>query len=386
MNKKEITEIKKQFTPERTSIDRICGCYVDGEKNKRMELAELFLTLPEEEVFKYCEIFKKTLSGTIGKNLLNMEFPLEQEMPDGRQHFLMALRSSGLKDDALLEQFYDQVIENYIYGENYLILLIHAVYDIPGKSTSNEEMFDASDEVFDFILCSICPVNLSKAGLCYNPEKNNIEGRVRDWLIDPPAKGFLFPAFHDRSTDIHSLLYYSKQPEVLQEDLINNVLGCRLPMSAKGQLETFQNVFTETLGEDCDYETILNLHENLHEWMEEAKESPDPVELTGRDVKVLLEQSGAPDEKIQNFEEEFQEIVGENQTFLASNLTAAKKVRIETPEIVIQVSPERMDLVETKIIDGKKCLVIPVDDYIEVNGINVLTMKKEKKETEKTEE
>ena len=163
------------------------------------------------------------------------------------------------------------------------------------------------------------------------------------------------------------------------------MLGCRLPMSAKGQLETFQNVITETLGEDCDYETIRNLHENLHEWMEEAKESPDPVELTGRDVKILLEQSGAPDEKIQNFEEEFQEIVGENQTFLASNLTAVKKVHIETPDVVIQVSPERMDLVETKMIDGKKCLVIPVDDYIEVNGIQALTMKSQKKQKEETE-
>ena len=157
-------------------------------------------------------------------------------------------------------------------------------------------------------------------------------------------------------------------------------------MSAKGQLETFQNVITETLGDECDYETVRNLHENLNGLIEEAKESPEPVELTGRDVKVLLEQSGASDEKIQNFEQEFKEIAGENQTFLASNLTAARKIHIETPDVVIQVSPERMDLVETKMIDGKKCLVIPVDDYIEVNGISVLTMKNQKKQKEEIEE
>ena len=77
MNKKEISEIKKQFSPNNCAITRICGCYVDGEKNKKTELKEAFLSLSEEEMFKYFEIFKKTLSGTIGKNLINMEFPLE---------------------------------------------------------------------------------------------------------------------------------------------------------------------------------------------------------------------------------------------------------------------------------------------------------------------
>lgn len=375
MNKKEVLEIRKQFNPQKATIDRICGCYVDGEKNKKMELAKTFLTMPEEEVHKYCDIFRKTLSGTIGKNMLNMEFPLKEEDVDGTQHFLMALRETKLKDDGLLEEFYDKVIEHYIYGENYLILLIHAAYDVPGKGTDNLSMDDASDEVYDFILCSICPVNLTKAGLCYNPQKNNIEDRIRDWIIDPPAKGFLFPAFNDRSTDIHEILYYSKQPEVLQEDFIDQVLGCQMPLTAGGQLETFNTLLAETLGDDCDYETVKKLHENLNGLLEENEESPDPVELTGRDVKVLLEQSGAPDEKIQEFEEGFKEIAGEDQTFLATNLANTRKFHIETPDVVINVNPQRMDLVQTRIIEGQKCLVIPVDERIEVNGVNVRTMK-----------
>ena len=168
MNKKEISEIKKQFTPDNCAITRICGCYVDGEKTKKTELTDAFLSLPEEERFKYFEIFRKTLSGTIGKNLLNMDFPTDSEMPGGGQHFLLKLRTSHLEDPNLLEEFYDKIIETYDYGENYLILLIHALYDIPGKSSDNLEMFDASDEVYDFILCSICPVKLSKAGLSYD--------------------------------------------------------------------------------------------------------------------------------------------------------------------------------------------------------------------------
>ena len=198
MNKKEISEIKKQFTPENCSLTRICGCYVDGEKNKKTELKEAFLSLSEEEMFKYFEIFRKSLSGTIGKNLMNMEFPLEQETEGGTQHFLMKLRESKLTDDALVESFYDKIIENYDYPENYYIILIHGVYDIPGKSSDGAEMFDASDEIYEHIMCCICPVKLSKAGLCYNAETNSIQDRIRDWIVELPDVAFLFPQFNDR--------------------------------------------------------------------------------------------------------------------------------------------------------------------------------------------
>lgn len=192
MNKKEILEIRKQFTPANCAITRICGCYVDHEKNKKLESKDAFLSLPEEEAFKYFDIFKKTLSGTVGKNMLNMEFPIDAEMPGGTQEFLLKLRNSKLEDDMLLEEFYDKVIATYEYAENYYIILIHAMYDIPGKTSDDLEMFDASDEVYEYLLMSICPVSLSKAGLCYNAEDNRIEDRIRDWIVDMPDKGSCF--------------------------------------------------------------------------------------------------------------------------------------------------------------------------------------------------
>ena len=184
MNKKEVSEIKKQFTPANCAITRICGCYVNGEKEKKSTFKEAFLSLPEEEMFKYFDILRKTLSGSIGKNLMNMEFPLDTEMEGGTQEFLLRLRNSRLTDDVLLDAFYDRIIESYDYAEHYLILLIHAAYDVPGKSSDNAEMFDASDEVYDYILCSICPVNLSKPGLSYDTEQNNFHDRIRDWIVD----------------------------------------------------------------------------------------------------------------------------------------------------------------------------------------------------------
>ena len=156
MNKKEVTEIKKLFTKERCCLNRLCGCYVDADKNKVVEFKEAFLSLPEEEIYKYLDIFRKSLSGTLGKNLLNMEFPLEQEMGEGTQKSLLALRDSELKDDAMLDAFYDRIIETYYHPENYLILLVHGSYDIPMKTSDGLEMDDASDYIYNFVLCCLC--------------------------------------------------------------------------------------------------------------------------------------------------------------------------------------------------------------------------------------
>ena len=375
MNKKEVLEIRKQFTPANCAITRICGCYVDHEKNKRLQTKDAFLSLPEEDAFKYFDIFKKTMSGTIGRNMLNMEFPLDAEMPGGNQDFLMKLRASKLEDDMLLEAFYDNIIESYVYEENYYIVLIHAMYDIPGRSSDDIEMFDASENVYEYLLCSICPVSLSKPGLSYDTQDNRIHDRIRDWIVEMPDKGFLFPAFNDRDTDIHSVLYYTKKSEDLQEEMIDNVLGARIPMSADTQKETFQMLIEDTLGEEGDYETVRNIHETLNDMIEEHKEEPEPLALDKTDVKKIFEQSGVPSEKMEEFDKNFEETAGERTSLLAANIAESRKFNIETPDVVIKVNPERMDLVETRVIDGRPCLVIAVDHHIEVNGINVRTMK-----------
>ena len=371
MNKKEILEIRRQFTPENCAITRICGCYVDHEKEKKSELKKAFLSLPEEEAFKYFDIFRHTLSGTLGKNMINMEFPLEQELSGGTQEFLLKLRDSRLEDDLLVEEFYDKVIESYDYPENYYIILIHAVYDVPGKASDGEEMFDASDTVYEHLMCSICPVNLSKAGLSYNAHTNNIEDRIRDWVVDMPVKGFLFPAFTDRASNVHQVLYYSKTPEELSPDFISNVLGSEIPLSAGDQKTSFQAIVSDTLGTSCDYETIRNIHDNLKEMLEEAKEAPEPLELSRPDIKRLLERSGASEEQMSAFDREFEDVMGEQKTVLASNIASTRTFQIETPDVIVKVNPERSDLVETREIDGRRCLVIAIDDHLEVNGIEI---------------
>lgn len=374
MNKKEVLEIRKQYKPESCAITRICGCYVNGNKEIVAQSKDAFLSLPDEEIFKYLTIFRQTLSGTIGKNLINMEFPIEQEMPGGTQEFLLQLRDSKLQNDRLLEDFYQKIIENYNYGENYYIILIHVAYDIPGRATDGSEMFDASDEVYEYILCSICPVHLSKEGLCYNPETNHMENRVRDWLVEAPEKGFLFPAFNDRSTDIHSILYSSRQAENLQPEFIENALGCTFPMSAGSQKNTFQSVVMNTLGEECDYDVIRTIHDNLNEIIEETKQSPEPPVLTKPELKRLLANSGVTEKRMETFDSNFDHIAGEKAEFLVPNIAETRKFSIETPDIVIKVNPERADLVETRTINGRQCLVIEMNDQVEVNGVRIRTI------------
>ncbi len=374
MNKKEVAEIKRLFHPDRTPVTRVCGCYVDGEKNKKTKLKEAFLSLPEEEMFKYFDIFRKTLSGTIGRNLLDMEFPLTQEAGGGSQEYLMKLKNSQLKDDELLDEFYDKVIETFLYPENYYIVLIHCAYDIPKKATDGMEMFDASDDVYEFLLCSICPVKLTKPGLCYNEDTNSIEQRIRDWFVEPPVTGFLFPAFTDRNTDIHSILYYSKNPDELNADFARLLLGCELPLSAASQKETFNALVSETLQGECTYETVKTIHETLNGLLEERRDDPEPVALDKNDVKRLLSENGASEETLEHFDEEFEQVGGGSQTALyVSNVVNTRRFEIRTPDITIQVKPDRADLIETRIIDGRPYFVIPADDSVEVNGIPVCT-------------
>ncbi len=371
MNKKEIAEIRRLFTEKRCAITKICGCYVNADKEKAATFENTFLSLDQEELFKYFEILKKSLSGTIGRNLLNMEFPLASEEAGGTQANLLALRNSHLEDEDLLSSFYDRVIESFETPDHYLILLFHQVYDIPGRTGDHEELFDGSEEIYDHIICAICPVNLDKPALTYDGEEHNFHSRMRDWVVDKPEVSFLFPAFNDRQTDLHSILYYTKKPDAPHDELIDALLGAQRPLTAGVQKDVFTDLVEETLGEDMSFELARGLHEQLHELAEQAKESPDPVALGPGEVKNLLELSGATAEQLDTFDQLYEDTVGPREQLMASNIMSTRKYEVQTPDVTVSVSADRPDLVEKRIIDGRPCLVIPITDEVHVNGIRV---------------
>lgn len=371
MTRKEINEIKSQYTLQDCGILKLRGCYVDGEKNKVTKLEETFLNLPEEEKHKYFDIFKKTLSGTPGKNLLDMRFNADAYSDDGTRTKLFALRDSELKDDALLDEFYDRVITSYNYPGNYIILLINQAYDVPGRTLDGIDMDDASDEVYSYILCSICHVTLSKPGLGYQEDTNEFHDLRQFHMVDVPDIGFLFPAFNDRSEDPDSVLFYTKDADDFQHSFLSYVLDCAVPMPAADQKETFTNLVTETLGEECDYETIKNIHDNLNEMIAESKGSPQPAMLDKTSARELLEKSGVREERLENFEEHFEMAAGDDGRLMASNVAAVRTFEVKTPDVVVKVKPDKTDLVKTMVIGDKQCIVIEIDEHLEVNGICV---------------
>lgn len=375
MNKKEISEIKKQFTPANCSITHICGCYVNAEKEIITQFKKAFLSLPEEDAFKYFEIFKKSLSGKIGKNLHNLGFPLKEEAKDGKQDFLMQLRESQLKDENLLSEAYERIIQSYDCAGNFIIVLIHGIYDIPGKGVDGRTMFDSSDEIYDHILCCICPMTLAKPGLAYNEKEQCIKNRERDWVVDMPDCAFLFPAFNDRSTDIHAALYYTKKGTQLQEQIISELLGCDVPLTCDTQKELFQTLVEEVAGDSMDIETAKALNDNLMEYAEEQKMSAEPSPLTKETIRDILTASSLPDENMERFDDVFDGLADEKTAIEPQNVVNEAKFEVKTGSWCIQTSPEEAQALKMRYVDGRRCLVIELDDGVTVNGINITAIK-----------
>lgn len=369
-------EIKKRLKKEGCTFTRMCGCYVDGEHNRVTRLGKTFLNLDEEEFFKYLELAKKVLSGTLGNNLLELEFPLSEEEQGGRQQFLLGLRESKLKNEELLERFYDLIIDHYDYVGNYLILIFHDAYDVPLK-TKDRRSLDESEEIYEYLLCAICPVTLSKPGLGYLEQSNEIGLRLRDWIVGVPDTGFVFPAFTERSTDIHATLFYTKNVKEPPEELIEGVLGCSKKMTAAEQKEVFRSFLEDSLGEECSYETVKEIHDKIQEKIADStlppnkEEEPEQMELSKDSIREILNASGVSEEKVTQAELEYDKKIGNAQLF-AQNVIDQRKFEVKTYDVVLHVKPEKASQIKSQVIDGKKCLVIPMDadENINVNGIH----------------
>ena len=386
MIKKEINEIKSLFdTIQDCGIQRLAGCYVNGDKTKVKTFNETFYNLPEEEMYKYLEIFRKTLSGTPGKNLLDMQFvDAESESDEKGRGLLNKLRLSELADEAFLDKFYDSVIENYNFVGNYLILLICQNYDVPGITTDGIEMDDASEEVYRYILCSICPMKLTKPGLGFDDDLGEIHTLRQIFAVELPDNGFLFPAFNDRSTDDNAILYSSRKADVLQDVFLEKVLDVSATLPAKQQKEGFTEFVTEVLGDESSFETVLAIQENLKETVNNKKSEAEgeTVFLDKQSMRNVFEKSGVSEEKLSTFDKKFDDqfdmkktdyapTVKVEEKLFADNVAPVRNFEVRNKNMLLRVSSKHTDIIDTRVIDGKKCLVIELTDDLTVNGIPV---------------
>ncbi|MBO5371639.1 MAG: DUF4317 domain-containing protein [Lachnospiraceae bacterium] len=417
MNKKDVLEIKRRFKKEECTFTRMCGCYVDGSRNRVVEFGETFLNLEDEEFYKYLEIARKTLSGTIGNNLLELEFPLAEESVGGRQQFLMGLRSSALQNDELLERFYDLIIENYDYAGNYLILVFHDAYDVMTKTSDNNKL-DESEEVYEYLLCAICPVVLSKPGLGYLENDNRIGPRIRDWVVGAPESGFIFPAFTDRSTDIHSVMCYHKNAKAPHAELMEGALGCNAKRTAAEQKQVLEDIVKNAFGgdEDASREVFYDIQQGLSEMASENdNDENEPVRLTAKNIGEIMAESNIPKGAAAMIEEayleEFQDDAPVLENLIDSKVVeAAGKLKqekelvqkveileqqledtrlmagipsnseeaptgdIKTYDVILRVKPEKASQIKSQMINGQKCLVIPMEEneHAAINGVNTV--------------
>lgn len=404
MNKKEVAEIKRRLKKESCTIQHMCGCYVDAEKNKLVTFSQKFLNLEEDEFYKYLEIAGKALSGTLGNNLLELEFPIDEEAVGGRQQILMALRASKLEDDALLDTYYDLIIDSYDYVGNYLITLYYDVYDVPLKGT-DELAMDESDEVYEYLLCCICPVALSKPGLGYLEGEHRIGARIRDWVVGPTDTAFLFPAFNGRATDIHSTLVYTKNAKEPHAEFWANGLGCGTKRTATQKRDAFENMVVQTLGPDDEgtKDTVLDVQQNLNDFILVEKEKVDkdePILLDGEMITEILTDAGISEPKAEkitaSYESFFEDTLPDAQELLDAKAIKNNEVRVEKKQlqekvvdltkkledagvitsdgtdidVVVKVTPEKVEEIHTAFVDGKRCLVIPMkeDEEAKING------------------
>ena len=374
MNQKEVSELRRRFKPEKSAISRIYGCYVNSSREIISYLDAPLGTMPEEEAEKYLGLLKKALSGTLGRNLIDIVFSTRQVADSEEHRLLTALRDCQLKDSALRQSFYEKLIGALELEEsNYLILLAHDVYDVPHRA--KDDTVDGSDTVFSYFVCCVCPVKEGKPELGYFSGDNEFHTCTPCRVVAPPELGFLFPAFDDRAANLYNALFYARKPDQLHQEVIDAVFHTEPPMSAAEQREAFQGALTDALGEACSMEVAQAVHEGLRERILRHKEEkdPEPLTISPGEVGALLADCGVGEDKVSAFLAQCGERFGEGAVLSPANLIDSGKFELKTAAATLSVDPEQSYLVERRTIDGRNYLLIPVEGDVELNGFGVRT-------------
>lgn len=373
MNEREIAEIRRRFRPDRSNITHVRGCYVNEKKEIVSEFYQSIALLSQTESEELLTILKRTLSGTVGKNLIDITFDTQQVVDSDEHRLLMALRGSSLHDTDATHLFFQRAIQSLALEGSYLILLTCDTYDVPYKGKDGEDFEDASSEVYSYILCSVCPVKLTKPALSFHAHENAFCHLSTDWVVSPPELGFLFPAFDDRSTNLYNALYYCKSTAENYGEFVDAVFHAPVPMPAAAQKETFQSILSQSLEEDCRYEVVQAVQDQLCGMIEEHKQSRarEPLVLSRQDVCRVLTDCGVSENHAAAFSQHCGEAFGPDAGLSPKNLVDTKRTEVSIPDVKIQVNPQRGDLVQTRIIDGERYLLIRAGEGVEVNGVPV---------------
>lgn len=373
MNKKETAEIKKNFSDKSGFfiMEKILTAFVDSEKNVRYNHVNSCLTMPEEEHEVYSETLKKVLNTNVGKAFVEYEFPNNAYDEGNSQNILYKLLKSELKDEQACEDFVNHIANNLVYAGNYALITAYCCYTVRRKD-KNDEFSDGEDEIYRYILTAICPVTTGSDGFVFDSFNNEIVKKLNTELIisKAPTDGFLYPVFSNRSTDVNHVMYYAKKSSDPNISMVENVLGCTFVMSAENEKANFQTILKNVVGEDLDYMVIKSVNEKIQEVVEENKDDTDRTVIDNSRLKEILSEVGVPEDRVKMVEPVYEKVCG-NAPLTASNLVETKTV-MTTAGITVNIKPDASDKVRTSVIDGRRCLLIDIDDpTIEINGLPV---------------
>ena len=379
MNEKEIGEIRRRVRRERSNMAAIYCCFVNDQKEIVTEYRQSTAMMSENEADRYFGLMKRTLSGTLGKNLIDITFRTAQVAGSPEHQFLMDLRQSALKDDNLRMQLYQKIIESVHMDESYLILIGCDNYDVPFKSKDDVTQADNSGEVFTYLLCAVCPVKLTKPNLHYVADNKVFHDGGITQVAQPPALGFMFPAFDNRATNIYNALFYTRDSALGHENLVDALFRVEAPKPAAEQKKSFEVLLAASLSDECSMEVVQNVHDQLRQCIEMHKEAKvaEPLMVSKEQVKAALAESGVSESRIAKFSVDYDATFGFEAELHPKNIIDNKKFEIHTPDVSIKVSPERSDLIETRVIGGVKYILICADEDVEVNGVSIHIQDKE---------
>lgn len=373
MNEKEIGEIRRHLRRDRSNMTAIYGCFVNDNKEIISEYRASTGIMSENEADKYFAILRKALSGSVGKNLIDLTFKTSQVAGSPEHELLMKLRESKLQDEELRMTLYKKMIDTIVLEGNYLILLGCDAYDVPFKSKDDTLQNDSADETFTYLICAVCPVKQTKLNLHYVPEEKTFHDGAMNQPVSAPEIGFLFPAFDNRSTNIYNALYYTHNTKENQDALIEAVFNTPVPKPAAEQKKCFEALLATALGDECNLDVVQTVHEQLCERMELHKESkvPDPLLIDKNVLKDVLTSCGVSETGVSKFSVQYDEAFGFEAELHPKNIIDSKHFEIHTPDIAIKIDPTRTDLVETRVIGGVKYIMINADEDVEVNGVSI---------------
>lgn len=373
MNEKEVGEIRRHMRRDRSNMTAIYGCYVNDNKEIIAQYRASTGIMSENESDRYFGILRKVLSGSVGKNLIDLTFKTSQVADSPEHKLLMDLRECKLQDDELRNQLYQKMIESIVLEGNYLILLGCDTYDVPFKSKDDFQQNDSSDESYTYLLCAVCPVKQTKPNLHYVPQEQVFHDGAMNQPVSAPEFGFLFPAFDNRSTNIYSALYYTRNTKENQDGLIEAVFNTPVPKPAAEQKKCFEELLATSLGDECSMDVVQTVHEQLCERMELHKESkvPEPLLIDKEVLKDVLTSCGVSETGVSTFSVQYDEAFGFEAELHPKNIIDSKHFEIHTPDIAIKIDPTRTDLVETRVIGGVKYIMINADEDVEVNGVSI---------------